>query len=132
MKKLTCHCGGIEAEVNVPENGFEKVMRCNCSICKRKGYIIGVVQPDDFKLTKGEELLTLYQFYTKTAKHYFCKVCGIHTHNRPRSNPKIYGVNIACVEGIRPFEIENVPVNDGENHALDQKNNFHAANKCLF
>ena len=91
MKKLTCHCGGIEAEVNVPENGFEKVMRCNCSICKRKGYIIGVVQPDDFKLTKGEEFLTLYQFYTNTAKHYFCKVCGIHTHNRPRSNPKIYG-----------------------------------------
>ena len=121
MNKLTCHCGGIEAEVNVPENGFEKVMRCNCSICKRKGYIIGVVQPDDFKFIKGEELLTLYQFYTKTAQHYFCKVCGIHTHNRPRSNPKIYGVNIACVEGIKPFEIENVPVNDGENHALDQK-----------
>ena len=43
MKKLTCHCGRIEAEVNVPENGFEKVMRCNCSMCKRKGYIIGVV-----------------------------------------------------------------------------------------
>ncbi len=121
MKKLTCHCGGVEAEINVPENGFEKVMRCNCSICKRKGYIIGVVGPDDFKLIKGEDLLTLYQFKTKTAQHYFCKVCGIHTHNRPRSNPKIYGVNIACVEGVKPFEIENVPVNDGENHPLDQK-----------
>ena len=48
-KKLTCHCGGVEAEVNVPENGFEKVMRCNCSICKRKGYIIGVTGSDDFK-----------------------------------------------------------------------------------
>ena len=58
MNKLPCHCGGIEAEVNVPENGFEKVMRCNCSICKRKGYIIGVVQPDDFKLTKGCLLYT--------------------------------------------------------------------------
>ena len=122
FRKLACHCGGIEAEVNVPENGFEKVMRCNCSICKRKGYIIGVVKPEDFKLTKGEQLLTLYQFYTKAAKHYFCKICGIHTHNRPRSNPKIYGVNIACVDGIKPFEIENVPVNDGENHALDKKN----------
>ena len=105
MKKLTCHCGGVEAEVNVPEKGFEKVMRCNCSICKRKGYIIGVIGPDDFKLLKGEDLLTLYQFKTKTAKHYFCKVCGI---------------NIACVEGVKPLEIENVPVNDGENHPLDQ------------
>ena len=93
MRKLTCHCGGVQAEVNVPEKGFEKFMRCNCSICKRKGYIIGVVGPEDFKLTKGEDLLTLYQFKTKTAQHYFCKICGIHTHNRPRINPKIYGIN---------------------------------------
>ena len=88
MNKLTCHCGKIEAEVKVPEGGFEKIMRCNCSICKRKGYIIGVIGPDDFKLVKGEEHLKLYQFYTNTAKHYFCSNCGIHTHNRPRSNPK--------------------------------------------
>ena len=121
MKKLTCHCGGVEAEVNVTEKGFEKVLRCNCSICKRKGYIIGVIGPDDFKIVKGEENLKLYQFYTYTAKHYFCSNCGIQTHSRPRSNPKIYGVNIACIEGVNPFEIENVPINDGENHPLDQK-----------
>ena len=121
MKKLTCHCGEVEAKVNVPEKGFEKIMRCNCSICKRKGYIIGVVGPDDFKLIKGEELLKLYQFNTKAAQHYFCSNCGIHTHNRPRSNPKIYGINIACVEGVNPFEIENVPVNAGEKPPLAQK-----------
>ena len=121
MKKLTCHCGGVEAEVNVPDKGFEKVLRCNCSICKRKGYVIGVIGPDDFKLIKGENLLTLYQFNTKTAKHYFCKVCGINTHNRPRINPKIYGINVACVEGINPYELKNVGMSDGKNHPLDQK-----------
>ena len=121
MKKLTCYCGGVEAEVKIPENGFQKLMRCNCSICKRKGYVIGVIGSDDFKLIKGENLLTLYQFYTKTAKHYFCKVCGINTHNRPRINPKIYGINVACVEGINPYELKNVGINDGENHPLDQK-----------
>ena len=42
-KKLTCHCGGVEAEVQVPQDGFKKVMRCNCSLCKRKGYIIGII-----------------------------------------------------------------------------------------
>ena len=97
-KKLTCHCKGVEAEVEVPESGFKKIMRCNCSICKKKGYIIGVTGPDDFKIVKGENLLKLYQFHSKTAKHYFCTVCGIHTHNRPRRDPKIYGINIACVE----------------------------------
>ena len=60
--KLTCHCGGVEGEVKVPETGFKKIMRCNCSICKRKGYIIGVAGPDDFKILKGENLLKLYQF----------------------------------------------------------------------
>ena len=52
IKKLTCHCGGVEAQVEVPEAGFKKIMRCNCSLCKRKGYIIGVVGPNDSKLLK--------------------------------------------------------------------------------
>ena len=80
-KKLTCHCGGFEAEVTIPEEGIEKVMRCNCTLCKRKGYVIGVLGENDFKIIKGENLLKLYQYYTNTAKHYFCSICGIHTHN---------------------------------------------------
>ena len=52
MKKLSCHCGAVEAEVNVPEK-FEKVMRCNCSICKRKGYVMSPVGENDMKITKG-------------------------------------------------------------------------------
>ena len=121
MKKLTCHCGGIEAEVNVPENGFDKILRCNCSICKRKGYVMSMVTEDDLKITKGKDLLTLYQYHTKVAQHYFCSVCGIYPFTRPRSNPKVYMINIACVEGVNPFDYENVSVNDGNNHPLDQK-----------
>ena len=41
------------------------------------------------KLQKEKNLLKLYQFHSKTAKHYFCTICGIHTHNRPRRDPKI-------------------------------------------
>ena len=121
MKKLTCHCGGVEAEVNVPDEGFKKIMRCNCSLCKRKGYIIGFVGQDDLKILKGKNLLKLYQYHTKTAKHFFCSNCGIHTHSNPRINPKLYGINVACVEGINPIEFENVQVNDGANHPLDNK-----------
>ena len=64
-KKLNCHCGSIEAEVEVPEKGIEKVLRCNCSICKKKGYIIGVLGPNDFKLIKGEEFLKLISLIRK-------------------------------------------------------------------
>ncbi len=67
MKKLTCHCGGVEAEVKLPEQGFEKLIRCNCSICKRKGFIMSFVGPEDLKIVKGQDLLKLYQFHTNTA-----------------------------------------------------------------
>ena len=33
--------------------------------------------PGSFKLTAGEDFLTEYQFNSKEARHYFCKVCGI-------------------------------------------------------
>jgi len=121
MKKLTCHCGKVGIEVKLPEGGFEKLIRCNCSLCKRKGYIMTYVDLDNLKIVRGQEFLKLYQFHTKTAKHYFCSNCGIHTHANTRRNPKIYGINIACVEGVKPFELENIRVNDGINHPLDKK-----------
>ena len=81
-------------------------MRCNCSICKRKGYIIGVIGPDDFKITKGENLLKLYQFHSKTAKHYFAPfVVFIHIIDQELIL-KIYGINIACIEGVKPFDLK--------------------------
>ena len=57
MKKLTCHCGGVEIQVKLPETGFEKLMRCNCSLCKRRGYIMTPVDPKNFKIIKGQDFL---------------------------------------------------------------------------
>ena len=34
--KLNCHCGTVEAEINATINELAKIVRCNCSICKRK------------------------------------------------------------------------------------------------
>ena len=121
MQKLTCHCGGVEIQVKLPGVGFEKLIRCNCSLCKRKGYIMTMVGPDDVKIVKGQELLKLYQFHSKVAKHYFCSNCGIYTHHNPRVNPAMTGFNLGCIDKINTFELENVSVNDGQNHPLDQK-----------
>ena len=120
MKKLTCHCGAVEAEVNVPEK-FEKVMRCNCSICKRKGYVMSPVGENDMKIIKGEDKLTLYQYYTNTAKHFFCSICGIYTHHNPRSNPAMTGFNLGCIDDIDIFQLDNINIIDGQNHPLDKK-----------
>ena len=120
MKLLKCHCGAIEAEINAPGN-LEKILRCNCSLCKRKGAVMSMVKNHDFNITKGADKLKLYQFHTKVAKHYFCSICGIYTHHKPRSNPNSYVVNAACLEGVNPFEFKDVPIFDGINHPHDKK-----------
>jgi hypothetical protein len=74
----------------------------------------------DLEITAGEEWLTLYQFNTRQAKHYFCSKCGIYTHHQRRSNPDEYGVNAACLDGISPFDFTEVPVNEGRNHPCDR------------
>jgi hypothetical protein len=71
------------------------------------------------RIISGEHALTEYRFNTKTAKHYFCSICGIYTHHQRRSNPGQFGVNAACIEGMSPFDFTEVPVNDGVHHPSD-------------
>ena len=120
MKKLKCHCGDVEVEINVSKN-LEKILKCNCSICKRKGAIMSMVRNEDFKIIKGKDMLKLYQFHSKIAKHYFCSNCGIYTHHNPRSNPAMTGFNLGCVDEINTFELDNISLIDGLNHPLDKK-----------
>ena len=120
MKKLRCHCGAIEAEINMAEKP-ERIIRCNCSLCKRKGSVMSLVKNEDFKTTKGTEKLSLYQFHTKVAKHYFCSICGIYTHHNPRSNPAMTGFNLGCIDEVDTFSLKDILVNDGNNHPLDKK-----------
>ena len=81
--KLNCHCGAVEAEINASINELAKIVRCNCSICKRKNATMGMVKNENFKVTKGKDKLKLYQYHTKVANHYFCAECGIYTHHNP-------------------------------------------------
>jgi hypothetical protein len=118
--RATCHCGSIELELDLP-HGIVDPRRCDCSICRRKGAIVASVPLSGIKVIKGHDVLKLYQFNTRTAKHYFCSNCGIYTHHQRRSNPEQYGYNVGCLEGVNPFDLDNVPTNDGVNHPADRK-----------
>ena len=120
MKTLKCHCGKVEAEINIPDS-IEKFLKCNCSMCKRKGAIMSMVKNEEFKIIKGKDNLKIYQFHTKIAKHYFCSNCGVYTHHHPRVNPAMTGFNVGCIDEIDTFKLKNVTVNDGQNHPLDKK-----------
>ena len=117
--KGSCHCGGVEFVVHLP-NGIEDPRRCNCSMCRRKGAIAAYVPLSALQITQGADKLSLYQFNTMTAKHYFCSICGIYTHHQTRANPELYGFNLACLEGVNPFDLGEVRVNDGINHPSDR------------
>lgn len=116
--RASCHCGAVELELELPD-GIVDPRRCDCSICRRKGAVVASVPLSGIHIVKGAEYLTLYQFNTQTAKHYFCSRCGIYTHHQRRSNPEQYGYNVGCLEGINPLAIEGVPTNDGVNHPAD-------------
>jgi hypothetical protein len=112
IRKGSCHCGAVEFEVELA-NGLGKLRRCNCSLCKRKGAIMANVPIERLRVTKGQDKLTLYQWNTRQAKHYFCSICGIYTHHQRRSVPTEFGFNVACIEGVNPYELGEVPVGDG-------------------
>jgi hypothetical protein len=113
-----CHCGAVKFTVTLTE-GFASARRCTCSICRMRGAVAVTSTPDDFTIMQGEEQLATYRFNTGVAEHHFCSHCGIYTHHKRRSNPNQLGVNVACLEGVSPFDFPEVPVNDGERHPSD-------------
>lgn len=119
MEKLKgkCHCGTVEFEVNSTA-GVQGLMRCDCSLCRRKGAIMATAPVTDLSVTKGEDQLSVYQWNTKIAKHYFCSRCGIYTHHQRRKNPQEYGFNIACIEGLNPADLGEVAMTDGRASSL--------------
>lgn len=116
--KVTCHCGAVELSVRL-KDGLEAARRCDCSYCRRRGTPTASVAREDLHIVKGAENLTLYTFGTHTAKHYFCKTCGIYTHHQRRSDPDEYGVNMGCIEGVNPRDFEPIGWHDGVNHPSD-------------
>lgn len=117
--RASCHCGAVVLELDLP-NGIVDPRRCDCSICRRKGAIVASVPLAGITIIEGEDVLARYEFNTRTAKHYFCSRCGIYTHHQRRSNPHQYGYNVGCLEGVNPFDLVDVPTNDGVNHPADR------------
>ena len=81
---------------------------------------MAIVDYDNIKIVKGENKISLYQFHTRTAKHYFCSVCGIYTHHQTRTNTSKYGINVGCIDEINSLELVNIKNIDGANHPLDK------------
>lgn len=108
----SCHCGAVKFEIDV---SLSRLGRCNCSICSKQGALFVRILPAQFRLLEGDDKLTLYQFNTGLAEHYFCKRCGMHPPFRhPRSGPNLYLVNARCLDDFDiEFEVYEVSLFDG-------------------
>ena len=102
----SCHCGAIH--FSYEGETITKGLRCNCSICSRKGAMMSpeAIPPENLKIAAKDDALGLYQFGIKTAKHYFCMVCGIYTFHETARKPGHFRVNLGCVEGVDTFSLE--------------------------
>ena len=107
-----CHCGRVRFEVDAPAR--IEAVDCNCSMCRRSGYLHLIVRADEFRLLSGADALTEYRGNTGTARHLFCGRCGIKSFYVPRSNPDGYSVNARCLDrdtisalDVEPFDGRN-------------------------
>ena len=107
--KGSCHCGRITFEA---EGQLEKVMECNCSICRMTDFLHVIVPHERFELLTGRDALVSYRFGTGAAEHLFCRHCGIKSFYQPRSHPDSWSVNANCLD--EPVELA-VDQFDGRN-----------------
>jgi hypothetical protein len=96
----SCHCGAVA--FTVEGESPAEAMSCNCSHCRRKGFLLAFVPASSLALTSGENALTTYTFNTHRLKHRFCRTCGVQPFaagTGPDGADK-RAVNLRCVPAI--------------------------------
>lgn len=103
-----CHCGKVSYEVELDLN---QVIECNCSICSKRGSLLAFTPANNFKLLKGENDVTDYQFHKFVIHHLFCKTCGILSYSTgkdPKGNDMV-AINVRCLDNVDPKTLIIVP-----------------------
>ena len=107
----SCHCGRVRFRVT---GDLATVTECNCSVCTKKGLLHLIVALSEFELLQGSDALETYRFNTGTARHTFCRFCGVQPFYTPRSDPDRIDVNVRCLDGV---ELAALP-----RHSFDGRN----------
>ena len=114
-----CHCGAVSFEVDAPAR--VTVSDCNCTICRMSGFLHLIVPAARFRLLRGEADLSEYRFNTGTARHLFCRRCGVKSFYVPRSNPDGYSINLRCLDPSTLEEVNIEPFDDDDREASDAR-----------
>lgn len=111
----SCHCGAVAFTVEADLPG--EAMDCNCSHCRRKGFLLTFVPAEQFRLTKGGDRLTEYRFNTRKIAHRFCSICGCQpfAEGVGKDGAETRMINLRCVPEA---DLEKLTINkwDGASH----------------
>jgi hypothetical protein len=113
----SCHCGTVRFEIRTDEP-WDPSFPCDCSLCARKGAVMGEAPRAALRVTTGADKIGIYTWNTGEAQHYSCSVCGIYTHHVMRGCTDRVGVNMACIEGIDIFALGPLQVGSGKSLSL--------------
>ncbi|KQX24854.1 MULTISPECIES: GFA family protein [unclassified Sphingomonas] len=102
----SCHCGKVAYTVDADPPG--QAMACNCSHCRRKGFLLAFFPAAQFRLERGEDELTSYFFHKHAIEHRFCSTCGTQPFamGKMPDGSAMAAVNLRCVESIDPDALE--------------------------
>ena len=99
MIRGSCHCGKITYTLKADPT---EAMQCNCSICRRKGYLLAFSTPDKFVLESPREEIAVYTFAKHVIRHQFCKTCGCAPFGEGTGpdGRAVVAINLRCAEGL--------------------------------
>jgi hypothetical protein len=118
-----CHCGAVRFECEL--DLAEITSKCNCSICTKTRFWKAIARADAFRLVRGEDALTDYQFGHNAIHHFFCSHCGVKPFGSGEMEElggRFYAVNVACLDDATEEELAEAPVayEDGRNDRWDR------------
>lgn len=105
----SCHCGAVRftVDADLPTSA----MSCNCSHCRRKGFLLSFV-PAAQVTVAGEAAQTEYRFNKKHLRHLFCATCGCqcYAEGKGPDGAETRAVNLRCVPDcdLDALEIQKV------------------------
>ncbi len=96
----SCHCGAVRFRVDAALPA--QAISCNCSHCRRKGFLLSFFPAEQFELMEGEESLLSYKFNTHKIEHRFCRVCGTQPFacGANSDGSAVRAVNLRCVPDV--------------------------------
>lgn len=108
--ELSCHCGAIRLQVDAELAGL---IECNCSTCRRHGFLHWKVPASAVTLQTGSVRLSTYAWRNVTGGHHFCPTCGTPLLRTGYPQGTV-SVNARCIDEVDTFALP-VERYDGRN-----------------